>query len=401
MFKGNKKYYYILAIVFIAVIVLQYMQPKPINWSRTYLKKDKIPFGCFAIFNLLEKTYAQNIEVNKETLYSINKQNNDSSTTLIIVNDNIELSKLDVSNLFEFIKKGNTVLLAANTFKNLLQDTFKVETNYNWGNTSVSIDSLLQKKAFEIKYTVAKNNFLKNYSYPLIATESYFSKFDTTLFKITSTNKTNEAVLIEAKIGKGRILMSSIPDVFGNLFIVNHVNRYYTYTLLSSIKNKTIIWDEYYKTYNVQQKGLFQFIFNNDALYMAYTITIIGLLFFMVFEIKRKQRPIAIIQPLKNSTLEFVDVISHVYFNSKNHRHIADESINYFYFYIRKKFQVNTNDLSEDVYQIIHQLSNVSLEEVKKLFIYCENIKHAPSLTENDLQELNNRITNFKNKSTR
>jgi hypothetical protein len=401
MFKGNKKYYYILATVFIAVIVLQYMQPKPINWSRTYLKKDKIPFGCFAIFNLLETNYAQKIEVNKETLYAINKKNKGSQTTLILVNNELEFSKLDLSNLFEFLKKGNTVVLAANTYKNLIKDTFKLETHYNWNNSSLVLDSLLQKKAFEIKYTVPKNNILKSYSYPTIATESYFSKFDTSLFKISSVNKANEAVLIEANIGKGRLLISSIPDVFGNLFIVNHANRYYTYTLLSSVKNKTILWDEYYKTYNIQQKGLFQFIFNNDALYMAYGITIIGLLFFMVFEIKRKQRTIPIIKPLQNSTLEFVDVISHVYFNSKNHRYIAEEAINYFYFYVRKKFQVKTKDMTEDEFQNISQLSNINLDEIKKLFLYCENIKQAPSLTENDLQELNRRITNFKNKSAR
>ena len=59
MFKGNRKYYSVLALIFIAVIVLQYMQPKPINWTRTYFKKDKIPFGCYAIFNLLENNFAK------------------------------------------------------------------------------------------------------------------------------------------------------------------------------------------------------------------------------------------------------------------------------------------------------------------------------------------------------
>ena len=57
MFKGNRKYYIVLTLIFIAVIVLQYLQPKPINWARTYLKKDKIPFGCYAISNKLKKLW--------------------------------------------------------------------------------------------------------------------------------------------------------------------------------------------------------------------------------------------------------------------------------------------------------------------------------------------------------
>jgi hypothetical protein len=401
MFKGNKKYYYILAIVFIGVIVLQYMQPKPINWSRTYLKKDKIPFGCYAIFHLLEDNYANKISVNQQTIYDINNQTTDSLNTLILVNDEIEISKLDLQSLFKFIKKGNTVCFASNQFHNAIKDTFKLDTQYNWGTTNSSVDSLLLKPSFEVKYIAPKNNFLKSYIYPQVATESYFSNFDTTLFKVSSINKQKNPVLIEANIGKGKLVISSLPDIFGNLFIVNHNNRYYTYTLLSKLKNNKIIWDEYYKTYNVKKKGIFQFIFGNDSLYMGYSILIIGLLVFMIFEMKRRQRSIPIIKPLQNSTLEFVDVISHVYFNSNNHKHIAEETIQYFYFYVRKKFNVNTNDMNDELYSIVSKLSGIDLGEVKKIFTYCQNLKHAPSLTQYDLLELNDRINNFKQKSIR
>lgn len=401
MFKGNKKYFIILAIIFIAVVVLQYMQPKPINWSRTYFNKDKIPFGCYAIFNLLENNYAQKVVTNKQTLYNLNADITESNNSLLLIDGHIELTKLDVKSLFSFLKKGNTVLLCASDFSKDLKDTFNLAMQDNLEIKSLSLDSLLTKRAFEIHYTQPKNNVLKTYIYPAVASESYFSKFDTLLFKVSSVNKRNQAVLLEASIGKGKLVLSSLPDVFGNLFIVNNNNRFYTYTLLSKIKNKKIIWDENYKSHNVQQKGIFQFIFSSDALYMAYCILIIGLLFFMLFEMKRKQRAIAIIQPLRNSTLEFVDVISHVYFNSKNHKYIAEEKIAYFYFDIRKKFSVNTNLMNEEFYTTIHQLSGIDLDAVKKLFSYCENLKQSPSLSEQDLLELNNRMINFKQKSRR
>ncbi len=401
MFNGNRKYYSVLALIFIAVIALQYMQPKPINWTRTYFKKDKIPFGCYAIFNLLENNFAKKVITNKQTLYSLNAEMAESNQTLILIDDNIELSKLDVKSLFSFLKKGNTVLISTSNFSKALQDTFNIDVQENWIAKSTSIDSLLTKRAFEVQYTQPKNNVLKSYVYPTVATESYFTKFDTTLFKVSSINKQHQPVLLEANIGKGKLVLSSLPDVFGNLFIVNHVNRFYAYTLLSKVKNKTIIWDENYKTHNVQQKGIFQFIFNNDALYMGYCIAIIGLLFFMIFEMKRKQRAIPVIKPLQNTTLEFVDVISHVYFNSKNHKYIAEEKIAYFYFDMRKKFSVNTTLMDDEFYNTIHLLSGIDLDAVKKLFSYCENLKQAPSLTEQDLLELNTRITNFKLKSIR
>lgn len=401
MFKGNRKYYSVLALIFIAVIVLQYMQPKPINWTRTYFKKDKIPFGCYAIYNLLENNFAKKVITNKQTLYSLNAEMAESNQTLILIDNNIELSKLDVKSLFSFLKKGNTVLICTSNFSSALKDTFNIDVQENWITKSTSIDSLLTKRAFEVQFTQQKNNVLKSYVYPTVANESYFTKFDTTLFKVSSVNKQHQPVLLEANIGKGKLVMSSLPDIFGNLFIVNRINRFYVYTLLSKVKNDIIIWDENYKTHNVQQKGIFQFIFNNDALYMGYCIAMFGLLFFMIFEMKRKQRAIPIIKPLQNSTLEFVDVISHVYFNSKNHKYIAEEKIAYFYFDVRKKFSVNTTLMNDEFYNTIHYLSGIDLDAVKKLFSYCENLKQAPSLTEQDLLELNTRITNFKLKSIR
>ncbi len=401
MFKGNRKYYVILVTIFIGVVFLQYMQPKPINWKRTYFKADKIPFGCYAIFNLLQSNYAKSVEVNKQTLYNLNEQNQGTQQTLVMVNETINLSKLDVKSLFAFLQKGNTVLLSANDFCKELKDTLQLKTESNFAFTSDNLDSLLKKSAFSIKYVQPKNNMLATYTYPTIAGESYFTKIDTTLFSVCAINKKEKPVLIEATIGKGKLLLSSTPDVFGNLFIVNHTNRFYTYTLLSKVKNNFFIWDEHYKTFNVQEKGLFQFIFDHNSLYMAYCILILGLLFFMVFEMKRKQRAIPIIRPLQNSTLEFVDVISHVYFNSKNHKHIAEESIHYFYFDVRRKYNVNTTQQGAEFYTTIHKLSGIAFDEIKQLFLYCENIKQAPSLTQYDLLELNDRINNFKQKSIR
>ena len=401
MFKGNRKYYIVLAVVFIAVVALQYMQPKPIDWRRTYFKKDKIPFGCYAIFNLLENHFAKRVTLNQQTIYNLNEQTTESNQTLIIIDNAVELSKLDVKNLFSFMKKGNTVFIAASQISKTLTDTFHLKLTENWFIKSASLDSLLTKQSFEVNYTQPKNNIYRSYKYPTVANESYFSKFDTALFSVSSVNKKHKAVLLEANIGKGKLVLSSIPDVFGNLFIVNHVNRYYVYTLLSKLKNNTIIWDEHYKSHNEKQKSILQFIFSNDALYTAYLILIIGLAIFMLFEMKRKQRSIPIVEPLKNTTLDFVDVVSHVYYNSKNHKHIAEEKINYFYFDIRKKFNVNTTLINEDILNTIHKLSAVDADSVRKLFSYCENLKNAPSLTENDLLELNNRITNFKEKSIR
>lgn len=401
MFKGNRKYYIVLAAIFVGVIFLYYSQPRPVNWKRTFGKEDKIPFGCYAIFNLLEETYALSLQTNNEGIYNLNERNSASDQSLLVIDDQIGMTKLEIKSLFAFMQKGNTVLLCANRFGRELSDTFQLDMRMNTNYNASSLDSLLKKPAFEVSYVQPENNVKKSYVYPKVATESYFSEIDTSRFSIVAVNKKQMPVLLEARVGKGKLLISTLPDVFGNLFIVDHPNRDYVYTLLSRLRNNVIIWDEHYKVYGHPKGSIFAFIFSSDALYMAYCITLLALLFFMIFGIKRQQRPIPVVTPLKNTTLEFVEVVSHVYFNSGNHKHIALETIKYFYFGISRKFNLSTTSLDEMFYERLHHLSGVETEKIRALFRYCENLKDAPSLTEDDLLELNDRIAKFKKQSIR
>jgi hypothetical protein len=400
MLKGNRKYYFILAAIFILIVAVQYMRPKPINWLKTYISKDKIPYGCYAIHELLENTYAGKISTNKQNFYYLNKQDA-SNRSLIVINDRIEFTRIETAQLMEFAANGNSVFLCGTGFEGKIKDTFKLETQYRWPNFYNSIDSLIRRPSFTLRFLHDAKDTTRRYVYSEAAGEGYFSGFDTSQFKVLSLDEHDMPVLISRKTGKGIIYLSSVPDVFTNLMVVNEPNRYYVYTLLSYLKSDEIIWDEYYKTYNAQREGMFKFIFGNDALYSAYSVLMLSIIFFMLFSMKRRQKPIPIIEPLENSTLKFVDVVSNVYYNSNNHKHIALEKITYFYYEIRSKFYLNTNEINEEFFTSLSRLSGLTQEQVTHLFNYCENLKRVPELGESDLIELNDRINIFKQKSIR
>jgi hypothetical protein len=121
----------------------------------------------------------------------------------------------------------------------------------------------------------------------------------------------------------------------------------------------------------------------------------------MLFEGQRRQRAIPVVTPHNNTTLEFVNVISHVYYNSKNHRHIAVEKIRFFYETLRRRFQVDTNLVNENLWSEVAVLSGIDAKQVRQLFNYCEQIKNAEQITEFDLVELNRQIHNFNKHSLR
>jgi hypothetical protein len=230
---------------------------------------------------------------------------------------------------------------------------------------------------------------------------TYFQNFDSTQFKVLAYYQNDKACLIHSNISGGHLYLMSIPDVFGNYFIVNNRNKEVAYTLLSLLKNNTIVWDEYYKTFNITNYSFIKFILESDALYAAYLLLIFTLIFYMIFESRRRQRAIPVVVKPTNSTLEFVNVISHVYYNSKNHQSIAIERIKFFYETIRKKFNISTNEINELFINEITELSGIEKKLVNQLFVYCEKIKNAKEITEYDLIELNRQIHNFNKNSLR
>jgi len=388
--------------MFMLIVLVQYILPKPVNWERTYSYKDKNPYGTYAIYQLLKPTYANELKLNKNTLYNINAQDSSEKSCLILINERINLSKTDLKILYKFISEGNTVFMAANEFNGLMADTFHLNTTLRSFTYYLKRDSLVKTPGTALKLN-ASNYKKDKYTYPLLCTDYCFTNYDSSRFSSLSVNPDDNAVLITTKISKGHLFLMSMPDVFTNYFIVNQPNRTYAYSILSIItaNTKQIIWDEYYKNFNAASESFLKLILDSDALYTAYLLMTFSIILYMITDGRRRQRAIPEIEPIKNTTLEFVNVVSHVYFNSENHKFIAEERVKYFYETIRKRFSISTQEISNEFITAISELSAYDTKLVKQLFTYCEKLKNAETIMEYDLIELNRQITNFNNKSLR
>ena len=393
MLKKNWKYFIPLVLVFIGIVYLQMTAPKPINWSKTFLQKDKIPFGSKALFDVLEESGFKNrISSCKENIYkNFNEELiKGTPSATIFINDNFKFDDIETKLLLNYISKGNKALLAFNGLEGLLQDTLHLKTNIEF--SYFFPDS--KDSALEIFYHKELKDERK-YKYPSGITPVYFTSFDTATTTVIASNKNNNPIFISCKIGNGTIYLHSVPEVFTNYTIINNQNKEFAYTCLSYINMPTIRWDEHYKTHLAHVDSMLQFIFNNDSLYAAYSLTLLGTLLFMAFNLRRKQRAIPIISPPTNSTIEFVEVIGSVYFNAKNHKIIAEEKINSFLETIRVKFQVNTRLFDEALITRVSKLSGISIEEIKDLFNFIDQLQFSKSITEKTLIELNTKLESF------
>lgn len=373
------------------------------------MKKDKIPYGTSALNEALPTIFpAQTITGTTVPLYNTLKDNENSGSNYIIINQSFEPDKLDTRELLKFVSRGNNAFIAADYFSGKFADTLKIKTDnsFELGN-KIKIDSTALTTIYKPNDT-AKINFVNpqlknknNYTYSKGIENTYFNSFDTTKTTILGVNSRNKVNFIQLKFGKGKLFISTVPEVFSNYHFVSETNCDYVYKALSYLPNQPLIWDEYYKVGNIRQETPLRVIFNSPALLTAYYTLMLSLIIFIIVGIKRKQRIIPIIEPLRNNTLDFVDTVGTLYYQTGNHKNIADKKITYFLEYIRSSFQVKTN-LYDDVFiERITNLSGIEKQKVHDLFYYFSDISFKQSITQHELLKLNRMIEEFYQRNKR
>jgi hypothetical protein len=386
-------YYILLALMFFLLVFVEYNAPQKPDWRRTYSDKDKIPYGCNALYRLLdEDIFKDKLIKQKQTPFNVLLNPGSKKIAYVFINSNLSFSRLDAEYLMKFAERGNDVFMVAQSFyENKLADTFRVSTDQYLGYSNY-FDST---KKYKVNFCSPALKEKKAYNYKMGFESSHFSNFDTSKVTVLALGNDTEAVFLRAPFGEGNFYFLSLPDAFTNYFVVNDSARFFAYKALSFIHADEIWWDDYFKGSNVETGHPLQFIFANDSLYAAYLLTILSIIIFMIFAMKRRQRAIAVVEPLPNTTLQFVEVVGSVYYNTRNHKIIAEEKINSFYEFLRSKFLVNSRRADEETLLRISKLSTIPPGEIKKLFVQIGAVWRQASITEQELINLNAAIENF------
>jgi hypothetical protein len=237
----------------------------------------------------------------------------------------------------------------------------------------------------------------ENYTFLKGTIDQYFSKIDTAKATILSTNNKGKPVFVKVPYGQGAFFVHTAPLCFSNYFMLFRDNASYTAKALSYIPAEVtkIYWDEYNKMGPEGEQTPLRFFLGNEYLRWALRISLIGLLLYVLFEMKRRQRIIPVMTPLKNSTLDFVRTVAGVYFNEKDNKGVADNKITYFLEFVRNRFYLGTQTMDEEFIEQLHRKSGVDKEEVAVLVNQIIAVSEQPNVTDDMLLKLDSNIDNF------
>lgn len=387
--KKDLKYISILVGCTLLYVIMEIVTPKPIDWSISLASLDKNPFGTYLLDQRLEDLFQKQTKSNA-TLYELQDS---AYQNLFVIARQFAPGDEDVGVLLNHVSEGNSILIEASYFSGKFADTLNLDTE----------DYLFQGALFENleREDTASLSFVhpgfgeKEYFYQRSNTQYYFSEFDSTKAHVVAVNDLERPVLLRIPWGEGNLFIGSTPLAFTNNYLVYKDNYEFVSNAFSYLPGNELHWTEYYQLGRMEARTPLRFILSAEGLRWAYYITIITVLLFMVFEAKRKQRIIPVIEPLRNETLDFVGTISNLYYQNKAHKSIAEKKINFFLDRLRNHYYLSSESDPNYLDKVASKLGE-DKEDIVTLFNLINEIKRSDHITEAQLMALNKKIEAIK-----
>ena len=393
MTKTEIRYLVILCALFVGYVLFEIFKPKPIDWTPTLSNNDKIPYGTYALYSMMNTLFPEQ-QVIESRIPAYNYLTGDTAlqANYIAISNKFSFDRNDIEAMLKFVEAGNSVFLAAHHLRWFdLFDTLHIMVR----------DTL----AFSLRDSLKISTSFVN---PQLGDRQYYFQraFQSTIYFEFDSLTSNVVILgrnslgapdfIRVDHGKGAFYLHFQPLAFSNYYLLNDSTSDYAFKALSYLPpDRTVIWDEYIKRGRVGEASIMRVVMSKTALRWAYYICIFGILLFVVFKSKRRQRIIPIIKPLQNTTLEFVNVVSRLYFQKQDHRGIARKKIIFFLEHIRTQYQLSTHQLDEEFAETLSRKSGYPPGKTKFLMWRIRQVEKSRSISAEDLLELNEEIEIF------
>lgn len=376
------------------------------DWRENYRERSKDPFGTYIIANETEHLFSDNnfTLLNKHIYDYFNdiyyEDEANIANYICIKSTAYRLDEESLEKLLKFVASGNDVFLSLNYFNDYLKESLKFDTT----NLDEEVYSVEDLRDLESTFTL-KNKQFKNttFKFDRNIRKNYFSKYDTLTTTILGTQKidrvTSKPNFIKIRHFNGNIFLHTQPIAFTNYYLLNK-NENYASNAFSYLPNREIIWDPQIRrsTSNKNQddgKSALQFFMKHPSLKWSLYLGFFGLIAFLLFNARRKQRAIPEMKSLKNSTKDFTHTIANLYKKEENHKNLATKKITYFLEKIRTKYHIETRNLNDDFINKLAAKSGNTVHTTKYLTNTIIALNKRYECSQDELVRLNTLIENF------
>jgi hypothetical protein len=413
----NKYLPYLLGFFLLAAVVVLFAtgssnKKRKLDERITLRRQDKIPYGTYVAYRDLKHIFpGASIYTNHyEPGYWDSLSNFDDHQLFIVVCDRFAADEEEMKKLVTFTENGNDVFICARYISSAADKIMGCSSSAI-DFTFMSVDDL--KKNMKVSLNAPPFGKTSVYSYPGKTFNSYFSYIDSSTTDVLGRDERGSANFIRLHAGKGNFYVHTEPFAFSNYFILHKNNIDYYEKALSVVKPGVtrVVWDEYYLNKRTndnepeKNKGWFSVLMNiknsdgKRPFRAAFWLLMGLLLFYVLMEMRRKQRFIPVITKPRNDSLDFVRTIGRLYYDKGDHKNLCRKMGAYFLEHVRNKYKLPTGTLDDAFVKNLQYKSGAEESEIRGIVSFIKYVDEAVTINNNQLSDFHKQLESFYKKA--
>lgn len=434
--KSSRNFLFAMLVLFVLFCLLQVNLPKKFVWSPTFSHVDKQPFGCFVFDSVLTQSLPNGYHVTKKTFFQLDQEHAKEKISVLMVVDQQNLKQLDVKYLCNIARRGGKVMVVASSsfddgrnadtvVVDELERTFKVriedgtyfslrgilaglkahdndmyDTIY-WNNR----ETMYAAQSYRMFYNMVGGTLfvdsvpkVKRLAYTL-STAGYdyrqdslyvgdFTSFDTIVDEKERIERIDTFAIkkvptaVSVPYGKGEVIFVSSPLLFTNYGMLEGNTFVYIFRLMSYLADLPVYRTEAYVKTDamlVAEQSPFREFIKRPPLRWALYLALLGVVLFMIFTARRRQRVIPIMSKPANRSLEFIQLIGTLYYQRKDHVDLVRKKFKLFAEELRKTAGVDISDVNTDdrEYLLLAEKTGMNSDRLKKVIRQIRLVLHS------------------------
>ncbi|NUY81211.1 DUF4350 domain-containing protein [Flavobacterium sp. MAH-1] len=390
-----KIYIGVLVLLFAGIIILDSGKPKEIDWTPSYSVYDRIPFGLYVLDHEIDGLTGTKVRRLHDTpyefldsIYDFDNNTYKLKGNILNISGSDNLDDQSVKEIFYYVSHGNSAFISMSSFPEIFKDSLNIATRIDMELTDTLRLGFANPRLGTKKYALHEG-----------VDANYFSSIDTLNTTVLGTFAADSSRVnfVKVNFGNGAFYLHTTPAAFTNIHMLKDDHSEYAAKTLSYLPEGQTYW---YVSENMGaiSSSPLRFITSQPALYWAWLIFVFGMLAFMVFNARRKQRIVPILEPLPNTTVDFAKTIGNLYFQEGDHHTVIDRKIIYFLEKIRNDYLIDTTKLDDAFVEKLHQKSGKELALIEQaVFLINHHRKSPHTAVEEDLIQINTALEKLLN----
>ncbi len=409
-------------VALILIVVAEMNRPKPIDWTPGYRSTETKPLGSYVTADLLGTFFdGEEVTVLDESLYEVLYPGSEqmvSGANYLLVTDELHLSELDTRSLLEWVRGGGNALIAAGSMEGPLADSLLLEYSLNSTPALSGEDGEGDERKIGFRFSSdGTGEYRENWLpvgrglSPWINHFVLFNEENTTIVEET-TGSEEDAIeplitALRVELDEGAVLVVSVPESFSNIMMLDEAGFRRGSVLLSYLPTAPLYWDDYYKPERsggaggAESGSPLSYITSRPALRTAWTLLLVGLVLFVVFAARRRQRVIPVVKPPRNVTLDFVEMVGGLYHDQGSFIDLADRRTASLLEYIRHRLNLPTTELDALFATRLAERSGVEAKVAEELVRSIGEMEGREEISAGELLAYNKKIEAFYAQSQR